>query len=358
MKETIAKPRKVRPAEILDAIGKANSILVTGHERPDGDSLGCMIALAHLLNRAGIKAVATADRKGLGGPGFLAGVEKLVSPEKVSRQKYDLVVSVDCGAFYRMPEPIQPLAAKLPIINIDHHRTNTLFGALNWIEGRSSSTGEMIWRLARKAKWQLDAIAAEALWVAIITDSGRFAYDQTTPATLRCGADLLRYGVRTALINDKLYCSFSRVSMELKKRAFRTLSVSDNNEIATVTLTGQDFEETGGTKADAEDVIEVPRSLIGNRVAVFFYGSEDKGETRVSIRTRAPLDATELAKLFGGGGHARAAGCTINEPLSSAKRIFGKAVSEWLTQHHPPRAQEAAEPKQKGRRIRSGLIVV
>jgi phosphoesterase RecJ-like protein len=330
MKRTPVKPRRTKPAELLKIIGQADSVLITGHVRPDGDSLGCMIALAHLLNRAGIKAVATAERKGLGGPGFLAGVEKLLAPASAAKRRFSLVISVDCGAFDRLPEPIQPLVAKLTVINIDHHRTNTLFGSYNWIDGRASSTGEMVWRLARKAGWQLDAVTAEALWVAVITDSGRFAYDQTTPATLRCGADLLKYGVRTAAINDKLYCSFSRTSVELKRRAFRTLTVSDNNAVASVTLTGQDFEETGGTKADAEDVVEIPRSLIGNRVALFFYGSDDNAETRVSIRTRAPLDATELAKQFGGGGHARAAGCTIREPLSPAKRLFNKSVADWL----------------------------
>ena len=335
MKHT-PKPCKVKPAEVIKKIGRAESVLVTGHVRADGDSLGCMIALAHLLNRAGIKAVATAERKGLGGPGFLAGVEKLITPEKAAKKKFDLLISVDCGAFDRLPEPLQPLASKLTVINIDHHRTNTLFGTLNWIEPKMSSAGEMIWRLARKAGWQLDAVAAEALWVAVITDTGRFAYDQTTPATMRCGADLLRYGVRTAFINDKLYCSFSSVSMELKKRAFRTLTVSENNEIASVTLTGQDFEETGGTKADAEDVIEIPRSLIGNRVALFFYGNEDdNAETRVSIRTRAPLDATTLAKRFGGGGHARAAGCTVREPLSQAKKSIRKAIADWMEQQKP-----------------------
>ena len=329
----IHKLRKAKPAELIRVISRAKNVLITGHVRPDGDSLGCMIALAHLLNRAGVKAVATAERTGLGGPGFLKGVEKLVAPEAAAKKSFDLLISLDCGALERLPEPIQPLVAKLPVINIDHHRTNTLFGTLNWIEGHSSSTAELVWRLARKAGWPLDTVSAEALWVAIITDSGRFAYDQTTSATLRCGADLLRHGVRTAVINDKLYCSFSRISMELKKRAFRTLTVWDNNEVASVTLTGQDFEETGGSKADAEDVIEIPRSLIGNRVALFFYGSEDdNAETRVSIRTRAPLDATALAKQFGGGGHARAAGCTLNEPLSQAKKTFRKAVAEWLQQ--------------------------
>ena len=329
--------RKAKPAELLTAIAQAKRVLITGHVRPDGDSLGCMLALAHLLNRAGIHAVATAERTGLGGPGFLAGVKNLLAPEAAAKKKFDLLISLDCGSFDRLPEPIQPLAATLPIINIDHHRTNTLFGTLNWIEGHVSSTGEMIWRLARKAGWALDSVSAEALWVAVITDTGRFAYDQTTPATLRCGADLLRYGVRTAFINDKLYCSFSRISVELKKRAFHTLRVWENNEVAAVTLTGRDFEETGGTKADAEDVIEIPRSLIGNRVAIFFYGSEDDtAETRISMRTRAPLDATLLVKQFGGGGHARAAGCTINEPLSQAKKTFFKAVKDWLAQQPPP----------------------
>ena len=331
MKTHIPRPKKAKPDALLKQIRQAGSVLITGHVRPDGDSLGCMIALAHLLNRAGIKAVAAAERKGLGGPGFLAGVEKLIAPESAAKKRFDLLISVDCGSLDRMPEALQPLAEKISVINIDHHRTNTLFGDLNWIESHVSSTGEMIWRLARKAGWTFDAVAAEALWVAVITDTGRFAYDQTTPATLRCGADLLRYGVRTAFINDRLYCSFSRTNIELKSRAFRTLTVDENNAIASVTLTGSDFEATDGTKADAEDVIEIPRSLMGNRVALFFYGDEeDKAETRVSIRTRAPLDATQLAKMFGGGGHARAAGCTVHEPLAQAKRTFMKAVKEWL----------------------------
>ncbi|HRR33215.1 MAG TPA: bifunctional oligoribonuclease/PAP phosphatase NrnA [Kiritimatiellia bacterium] len=326
--------RNAKLADLIAAISAARRILITGHVRPDGDSLGCMIALSHLLTRAGHTAVATADRSALGGPGFLSGVKRLIPPEAVARKRFDLLISLDCGSFDRLPESIQPLARTLPVINIDHHRTNTRFGTWNWIEDHVSSTAELVWRLARKAGWPLDSVAAEALWVALITDSGRFAYDQTTPATLRCGADLLRYGVRTAYINDKIYCSFSRTTMELKKRAFRTLTIRNDNTVAAVTLTGKDFEETGGTKADVEDVIEIPRSLIGNRVAIFFYGNEeDSGETRVSVRTREPLDATALVRPFGGGGHSRAAGCTIKEPLAQAKKIFFKAVDDLLAQH-------------------------
>lgn len=335
MSKTKTTKRQTKLDAILACLTQSKNILVSGHVRPDGDSTGCMIALAHLLNRAGLKAVATADIKNLGAPAFLEGTKKLLPYSEIEKRRFDLIVATDCGSFARLPEPVQAVAEKnVPIVNIDHHRTNTYFGSLNWINARASSTGEMIWRMARKAGWQLDQTAAEALWVAVITDTGRFAYDQTTPATMRCAADLLRHGVRTAFINDRLYCSFSRTAVELKRRAYRTLTISENNEIASVTLTGKDFEETGGTKADAEDVIEIPRSLVGNRVALFFYGNEeDKGETRVSVRTRPPLDATWLAKRFGGGGHERASGFTLQEPLPQAKRNVNSVVAEWLASH-------------------------
>jgi phosphoesterase RecJ-like protein len=349
-------PRNVTMGKLIEVIAAAPRILITGHARPDGDSLGCMIALSHLLTREGHKAAGTADRSGLGGPGFLRGVSRLIPPATAADKRFDLIITVDCASFERMPKPIQPLARTVPLLNIDHHCTNTRFGIWNWVEGHVSSTAELIWRLARKAGWQLDSIAAEALWVALITDSGRFAYDQTSPATLRCGADLLRYGVRTAYINDKIYCSFSRVTMELKKRAFRTLTIRNNDTVAAVTLTGKDFEETGGTKADVEDVIEIPRSLIGNRVAIFFYGNEeDSAETRVSVRTREPLDATELVRPFDGGGHARAAGCTIKEPLAQAKRIFFKEVDALLARNPEEEKPESESqpPKTEALKVES-----
>ena len=319
-------------SEIITTVSNAKSVLVTGHVRPDGDSVGCMIAFAHMLNKTGIKAVATSVKKGLGGPQFLAGVKSMITPKSAARKKFDLLVTVDCGSRERVPEELHKFLDNITVINIDHHQTNTRFGNLNLVNSRSSSTAEMVWTIARKAGWKLDSTAAEALWVALITDTGRFAYDMTSPATLRCAADLLTYGVRTAFINDQLYCSFSRISMELKRRAFRTLTVTDHNHIASVTLTGKDFEETGGTKADAEDIIEIPRSLIGNKVAIFFYGSEDDSETRISLRTREPLDATHLVEQFGGGGHPRAAGCTIKEPLSKAKRIMNRAIKRWMAE--------------------------
>jgi phosphoesterase RecJ-like protein len=307
--------------------------LITGHVRPDGDALGSALALGRLLNQQGIAATVSANPDELGIPGFLEGCEEMVAPEQAAMAPWRSLIALDCGVIERLPEKLQPLARSLPTLNIDHHRTNSRFGAVNWITEQAGSTGEMIWRLSRRARWSLDRPSAEALWVAVITDTGRFAYEQTRPSTMICGADLLRHGVRTSMINDLIYGTFPRHVMALKRRAFDSLAFWRDGEVALVALSQRDFEDAGCIKSDAEDIIEIPRSVRGSRVALFFYESRGSEKlTRVSIRARAPLDATELAARFGGGGHARAAGCNLPGNLADAMPLMRQAVDAWMTQ--------------------------
>ena len=314
-----------------ELLAKSNRILISGHLSPDGDSLGSMIALARFLRAAGHDAVAAADPKALGKPGFLEGVADLVPLRRLKNRKFDLFISVDCATFERLPPETRPFAEKLPLLVIDHHRTNTAFGTVSIIDSEAAAAGEIVWRFAKWMEWPLDRAIAEALWVAIVTDSGRFAYDSTRPGTLRAACDLLRYGVRTAFINDILYCSFAAKAVELKRRAWRSLHIWKNLKVAEVSLTRDDFREVRGSKADAEDVIEIPRQVARNEIALFFYQIPDRThETRVSIRTRDPWDATQLATRFGGGGHLRAAGCTIKGAMGVAKRQMRRAVRELL----------------------------
>lgn len=312
-------------------IAASKRILISGHLSPDGDSLGSMIALARLLRGNGYQAYATADVNALGKPGFLEGVEDLIPVRKLRRQRFDLFIAVDCGAFERMPPEVRPVAEKLPTICIDHHITNTQFGNVSIVDPEASSTGEIVWRIAKWNEWKLDRAIAEALWVAIITDSGRFAYDSTRSGTMRAAGDLLKYGVRTALINDIIYGTFSKKAIELKRIAWRSLHVWKNRKVAEVTLTRDDFRSVRGTKADAEDIIEIPRSVAKNEIALFFYQIPDRTkEIRCSVRTRGDWDATVLAGKFGGGGHRKASGCTIKATMAQAKRQMRAAVKDLL----------------------------
>jgi phosphoesterase RecJ-like protein len=301
-----------------------------------------MIALAKLLKNAGHDAVATADINALGKPGFLEGVSDILPVRKLKRQRFDLFIAVDCGAFDRMPPEVRPIVEKLPTICIDHHVTNTAFGDVAIVDHTASSTGELIWRFAKWNEWKLDRAIAEALWVAMITDSGRFAYDSTSPRTLRAAGDILKYGVRTAFINDIIYGTFSTKAIELKRIAWRSLHIWKNRKVAEVTLTRDDFRSVRGTKADAEDIIEIPRSVARNEIALFFYQIPDRTkETRCSIRTRGDWDATLLAAKFGGGGHIKAAGCTIKGTIAAAKRKMRAAVKEMIKSRNSKTAKLA-----------------
>ena len=320
-----------RFAAAKDLLAKSRRILISGHLSPDGDSLGSMIALARMLRAAGHDAFATADKHTLGKPGFLEGVDDLIPLRKLRTRKFDLFIYVDAASPSRLPPEVRPFAEKLPTLTIDHHATSEEHGVVSIIDPKASSAGELVWRFAKWMEWPFDQAIAEALWVALVTDTGRFAYDSTRPGTLRTACDLLKYGVRTAAINDTLYCSFNAKATELKRRAWRSLHIWQNRKVAEVTLTRDDFREVRGTKAEAEDVIEIPRQVARNEIALFFYQIPDRThETRVSIRTRAPWDATLLATRFGGGGHLRAAGCTIKGGMAVAKRQMRKAVRDML----------------------------
>ena len=305
-------------------LGKSKSILISGHLSPDGDSLGSMIALARMLCATGKQAVATADIKAL------EGVQDLLPLRKLKRKKFDLFIYVDASTPDRLPPEVRHFSEKLPTITFDHHATSEPSG-VSILDPTASSAGELVWQFAKWMEWPIDKATAEALWVAIVTDTGRFAYDSVKPSTMRTATDLLKRGVRTSMINDILYSSFPMRAMELKRRAWRSLHIWKNRKVAEVTLSRDDFREVRGTKAEAEDVVEIPRSVAGNQIALFFYQIPDRTkEIRVSIRTRSTYDASLLAKQFGGGGHIKAAGCTVKGSMATAKRMIRRAVKEVL----------------------------
>ncbi len=319
-------------AAIEKLIAASKRILISGHLSPDGDALGSMVALARLLTQAGHPAWATADINALGKLRFMQGTESIIPVRRLRHQKkFDLFIALDCSAFERMPPEVRPVAEGLPAICIDHHATSTPFGNAALVDPKASSTGELIWRLAKWMEWPLDNVIAEALWISLITDTGRFAYDATSTKTMRAAGDLLKYNVRTSYINDIIYGSFSTKSIALKKIAWRSLHVWKNRRVAEVTLTRDDFRSVRGTKAEAEDIVEIPRSVARNEIALFFYQIPDRTkETRCSIRTRGEWDATILAGKFGGGGHRKAAGCTMKASMSVAKRQMRAAVRDLL----------------------------
>lgn len=319
---------------ILPLRGKR--LAVVPHIRPDGDAAGSALGLCGILRTAGVHAYAVNIAPYPNNLRFLALPElDRVHPEPDWPERYDALAVVDCGEWRRLDPANRVAEGRLPTMNIDHHATSAGVGEAVWIEADASSTGEMIVRLARTAGWAIPPHAAQALWTAIVTDTGRFCYENAGVPALEAATECVRRGANPAEAAAHLYQSVSRNELALRHRVVEHMEFSMDGRLAVSWLSRRDFVESGLEADGVEGLGDVLRSVEGVEASLFLYemkpGAERDGKIKLSVRTRAPHDATLLAKRFGGGGHHRAAGCSVNMPLADARKaIVGLAEELWF----------------------------
>ena len=330
----ILSPPLPVPENVIAALNAAKRVVAVAHVKPDGDAYGSVLALVQALRAVGRSAIAVGLTPIIKPYQCLDGVSDIVPTEQYAPLDGDVVVVCDCGALDRIPSVLQPFAQRLPSICIDHHKTNAGFTPLAYIDPAASSTSEMMWRVITAAGWPLSRAAAEALWVGVITDTGRFAYDCVSPDTLRCAADLVAHGVRTSFLNDCVYGSTSEVRLRLYARAIESLQRFEEGRIAVISLSQSDYDACGGTNFDSENFVDIARFIEDVQIAAFLYAGEKGKVTRVSLRTQPPYDAGEFCLGYGGGGHARAAGATLHEPLPQAREKFTQDLIQFFN-HEP-----------------------
>lgn len=316
---------------MLDAIAAlraAHRVAITTHVRPDGDALGSCLGLQDLLRNSGIDA----DIVGVGPIAdrylFLLEGAEILDPDKVSSEDYDLLVVLDSGGLDRVDTFAETWCQSVTTLNIDHHLKNKMFGKLNVVDTTACSVGEMIQQLSAEGELPLTAKGAEALWVAIVTDTGRFAYDNTSPTAMRAAANLLELGIRTSEIDQILFQRAPRKRLALEALAMGKLQTAAAGRVAYIALAPDDFKAVDCTPADAEDVVNIPRRLESAEVALFFYELEGEKGVKASVRSIPPYDAAAFCRSYDGGGHARAAGCTIDGPIEAAVPAFVAAMEQ------------------------------
>lgn len=317
----------------IDELRGARRIALATHRGPDGDAIGSSLALCLLLLAQGKDARLYVNASDIGTPRILEGLDLIIDPKLAqtdcATRMPDILVCLDCASPDRISVPFfRDNISRFRVLNIDHHGSNPRFGAVNLVVDGASSTGELVWNMAKSARWQLDRRAAEAIWVAVTTDTGRFSYSSTGPSTLECGADLLRHGVRKDWLNDEIFSKCDLKVMRLRARAYSSIDVWFGGKVATITLDAPDYAACGCAKADSDDFVDIPRAVRGTVLAVFFYRSlPDEHSTHLSIRAREPFDACALAACFGGGGHRLAAGATVDCGIDEAKTRVRERLS-------------------------------
>lgn len=308
--------------EIIQYIRSENSFCVVGHVRPDGDCIGSQLAIALALKAAGKQVTVWNDDPV---PSKLAFMDegKLVRPPK-SGQSFDCVIATDAASFERLGRTGGFIGERKVLINIDHHESNTRYGDLNWVSPLQPSTGELIYALLQAINWPVTRDIADCLFTAISTDTGSFQYATTRPETYRIAGELVESGARIATICNEVYQSYPLSRVRLLRHTYNRFRLTHEERIAYLWLKKADYSRSGASPADSEGLIDHIRSIEPVVVACLFE-EVDENTTRVSLRSKSKsIDVNQIAGLFGGGGHAAAAGARISgTPLSVQRKVIG-----------------------------------
>jgi phosphoesterase RecJ-like protein len=317
--------------EIGQAIREHESFLVVSHLRPDGDALGCQIALGLCLRQLG-KTVTVWNHDGVTESYRYLPCSDLVSKPAETKQDFDVVIALDCSSFARLgsaPDSVRD--AKL-WINIDHHVSNERYGDLVLIDGTAPATGQILYELFLQEDLPITYEMADCLFVAISTDTGSFQYPNTTARSFEIGADLIRKGVNVGALSQSMYDSYPRRRIELLRALLNVLKFSCDDRVASFTLTQEMARTVGSRPEDTEGLIDHLRAVEGVLVAAFIEELPD-GNVRVSMRSKDPrFDVCRICQTFGGGGHALAAGARLPGPVHEAEERILEGISNEIRQ--------------------------
>jgi phosphoesterase RecJ-like protein len=314
--------RAAVPADVLEALRDAKRLWIVPHERPDADALGAALGLKAILGQFGAEvAVVSSDA-----PPAVYDVIPTIAEVVLDAPTWqpDAIVLVDCAdpkRAGRIGELIIALPASTPRILIDHHVSNETTWPLAWVDAHAAATCEMVSLIALALDADLSAgqgKIATTLAAGVIMDTATFQHGNTTARTLEVGGLLLAAGAPISEISRKIYRSKSLAQVQLHARVLASLSTSDDGRTVFATMTQSDLAEVGATPEMSEGIVDSLAHVSEADVAIFFK-EDGPSAARISVRTKGEgPDATAIVGAFGGGGHARAAGATIERPLAEA----------------------------------------
>ncbi|MEA2216279.1 MAG: bifunctional oligoribonuclease and phosphatase NrnA [Solirubrobacteraceae bacterium] len=327
---------------VLTRIRDDERFLLVTHEHPDGDALGSLIGMHGLLSALGKRSEMFISSQDLPLPREYRALplEPLITqpPEDIAERT---VIFLDCGNIDRIAA--EELRGGAHLLNIDHHHDNTGFGTLNLVEPTASCTAEIVWDLMGGLGVVPSPAVAEALYIGLITDTGRFMYENTTPRSHRMAAALLEAGVEVPIVYRRLYEDMPTGKLTLLAMALAQLQRYDGGELTMASLSAEDFRSAEAEESYSEGIIDQLRALQGTKVAALvreLSSGERKGQHKVSLRaTGDDVDVSVIARAQGGGGHRRAAGFTTGLDGGELVAFLRVAIAEQL---HPERNGRAA----------------
>lgn len=328
----VGRGRRTGARQVLEQLTPGARVVLTTHVNADGDGTGSQVALWHLLRAHGLWPVIAnptgfPDRYRF----LLEGADDADQSDRAVKEiaRANLVVVVDISDLGRLGHLGPHVAARgVPVACIDHHASNgSLPDGARLVDPAAAATGELIYDLVRVAGWDLTPAVARALYVAILTDTGGFRFSNTTPRTLQVAAHLLEHGLDPEQVYTQVYASVPEGRVRLIAEALDTLAVEVPPGIAWLTVPPGALDRHGVPSDELDGVVEFARSIAGVRLAMLFREIAN-GRIKVSFRSVGTVDAMQLAERFGGGGHRKAAGASLEGSLADVQeRVLAAARS-------------------------------
>lgn len=316
---------KKQASDIAALIKKSHSILLTTHINPDGDGLGSGSALVSVLSKMG-KKVDFINRDPL--PDiyrFLPSSGKIKNINKV-KGCYDLAIFLECPDLARNGHIIDHIKQAKRTINIDHHLGNVMYGDLNVVEPKAAAVGMQLYQFMKFNGWKISKDVACGLYTAIVTDTGSFAYSNTSPEVHQVTAELIKAGANPNQISGEVYAT-TLSSTRLMAKMLTALKFE--GKAAWSVVTKKMFKETGAKESDTDNFINSIRSIRGVDIAVLFK-EVTADSVKVSFRSKHGVDVNMIATELNGGGHKYASGCFIKKPVKEAEKLVISEIRKYF----------------------------
>lgn len=299
-------------------IREQDDFLVVAHVQPDGDAAGSTFAVAWMLQSLNKRFTLINEGRIPDKFMYMAGTHAVIEYEKAPpERKFAAVISVDCADFGRIGLVSECFEPERKLLNIDHHATNDGFGTVNLVRSDAAATVEVLYDLALELNLEFTPELNDCIYTGLLTDTGGFRYSNTTPKVMQIAADMLARGVKGHELAERLLETMTLGQISLLKRSLNTLSFAHSNKVAWLSVTLDDLSATDASSEDMDGLVNYARNVEGVEVGMLFKEKEP-GIVKVSFRSGGLADVAALAQKFGGGGHVKAAGCTIRGSMSEA----------------------------------------
>ncbi|MFY0542741.1 DHH family phosphoesterase [Brevibacillus sp. H7] len=299
--------------------------LIISHVNPDGDTTSSALAAALMLEELRKTYVIVNEGETPSKFGFLPRFEQIrnLATDQLD-ESFSAVIAVDAADSLRMGGVRHLFAPDAILLNIDHHPTNDSFGHINVIRTDAAATAEIMFELMEAGGFGFTKELAMCIYTGLLTDTGGFRYSNTSPNVMEIAAKMLRYGVKPGEIAERCLEEITLEHVQILRRSLQSLRLTHNNLVASLRVTHDDLADTGASSEDASGLVNYARNIEGVEVGLSFVETVP-GIVKVSLRARSFVDVSRIAKSLGGGGHAKAAGCTIKGELAEVEqRVFAR----------------------------------